>query len=176
MRLGAVLAGGRSSRFGSDKAVAMLSGRMLLDRAIDALRPHVDAVMICGRPWRDLPWGPDRPQPDLGPLGGINAALHYAAAHGFDTVVTLACDVPQFPGSVAEMLRSARAPAYLANLPIIGSWPADRAEALDQYLAGQGDRSVRGWARMIGAVAVEAEMMLPNINTLADLRDIETSN
>src|SRR3546814_3555756 len=38
--LGAVLAGGRSSRFGSDKALAMLGGRTLLDHAQAALRPH----------------------------------------------------------------------------------------------------------------------------------------
>ena len=36
-RLGAVIAGGRSSRFGSDKAMALWQGRPLIDHAIDRL-------------------------------------------------------------------------------------------------------------------------------------------
>ena len=35
MILGAVLAGGKSTRFGSDKAVAVLGGETLLMRAVD---------------------------------------------------------------------------------------------------------------------------------------------
>ena len=36
MILGVVLAGGKSTRFGSDKALAELGGRTLLARAVDA--------------------------------------------------------------------------------------------------------------------------------------------
>ena len=48
--LGAVLAGGASSRFGSDKALALIGGRTLLDRAGSALRPFVAEVVAIGRP------------------------------------------------------------------------------------------------------------------------------
>src|SRR3546814_5673419 len=59
--LGAVLAGGRSSRFGSDKALAMLGGRTLLDHAQAALRPHCDALIVVGRGEGLADW----PQPDM---------------------------------------------------------------------------------------------------------------
>ncbi len=80
--LGAILGGGRSSRFGSDKALATLDGRALIDRVAAALAPQVDALIVVGRDHPGLTAVADRPAPDLGPLGGIAGALHYAAAHG----------------------------------------------------------------------------------------------
>ena len=47
--LGAVLAGGRSERFGSDKALARLGGRTLLEQAVEALGAQCDAVIVVGR-------------------------------------------------------------------------------------------------------------------------------
>ena len=91
--LGAVLAGGRSSRFGSDKALALLNGRTLLDHAIAAISPHIGQVVVCGRAGGLA----DRPQRDMGPLGGLNAALHHAVDHGFAGVLTTGCDMPVYP-------------------------------------------------------------------------------
>jgi hypothetical protein len=79
MILGAVLAGGQSSRFGSDKALAELDGRTLLARAVEALQAQCDAVVVVGREDAPVPTLPDRPRPGMGPLGGIAAALHHAA-------------------------------------------------------------------------------------------------
>jgi molybdopterin-guanine dinucleotide biosynthesis protein A len=84
MILGAVLAGGQSSRFGSDKALAELDGRTLLARAVEALQAQCDAVVVVGREDAPVPTLPDRPRPGMGPLGGIAAALHHAA----DTATT----------------------------------------------------------------------------------------
>ena len=47
--LGAVLAGGESRRFGSDKLAARLGDRTLLDHAIAWLTARTDAVVVCGR-------------------------------------------------------------------------------------------------------------------------------
>src|SRR3546814_16509904 len=82
--LGAVLAGGRSSRFGSDKALAMLDGRTLLDHAAAALGAHVVTVVICGRHVPGMHGLADRPAAAMGPLGGRNAALVHAGAQGYD--------------------------------------------------------------------------------------------
>ena len=49
MLLGAVLAGGRSRRFGSDKAMALHHGKPLLAHAAEALAQHTQAVILCGR-------------------------------------------------------------------------------------------------------------------------------
>ena len=162
--LGAVLAGGRSSRFGSDKALALWQGRPLLDWAIDAIAPHVETVIVCGRE----DGLPDRPAGGLGPLAGLNAALHFARARGFDAVLSLACDTPVVDRDLLERLCRADGAAYVEDGPVIGLWPADRADALDELLVGQ-DRSMRAWIARIGATPIPFDGRIANINRPEDL-------
>lgn len=158
MTLGAVLAGGRSSRFGSDKASARWRGRALIDHVVDALATVADDIVICGRAHGDRAALADRPSAGLGPLAAINAALHHAAGHGFDRVLTLPCDVPAVaPGLLARLLHEVDA-AYYDAVPVIGIWPARLAAALDASLVGGGDRSIRRWARGAGATPL---LLLP---------------
>ncbi|UUL81709.1 molybdenum cofactor guanylyltransferase [Sphingomonas qomolangmaensis] len=159
--LGAVLAGGLSRRFGSDKAEALLDGERLIDRVVAALTPQVDAVILCGR----APGLPDRPVGGLGPLAGLNAALHHARAHGFDAVLSVPCDAPYLPHDLRAILGDG--PAFIADQPVIGIWPAALADRLDVHLRGD-DRSLRRWGRATGASARNAPP-IANINTPADL-------
>ena len=46
---GIVLAGGRSSRMGSDKSLMVLNGKTLVEYAIDALKPLCNKVVKIGR-------------------------------------------------------------------------------------------------------------------------------
>lgn len=163
-RLGAVLAGGRSSRFGSDKAAADWRGMTLADHAAEAIRAHVDAVVQVGG---DHGIG-DLPRVGLGPLGGIAGALDHAAAHGFGSVLTIACDMPRLPpGLVAALLR--RAPAYCVEAPVLGHWPAALGAQLMAYAERDDDRSVVGWARTVGALPIVAHASIANVNTREDL-------
>ncbi len=164
--LGAVLAGGRSRRFGSDKAHALLDGRTLIDRVLAGLTPQVDALVLCGREGAGVTGIADRPGPDLGPLGGLNAALHHAAAHGFDAVVSVPCDTPFLPADLVARLGGGG--SYAASIPVIGWWPSSLADALDRHLATASDRSIRRWAISVGARPVEIGS-LANVNTAADL-------
>ena len=168
--LGAVLAGGQSRRFGSDKALAMLGGKALIEHAIAALSTQTEAVIVCGREWTD--WVPDRPAPHLGPLGGINAALHCAVERGFDAVLTVPCDAPVLPGDLAARLAEGGVPAFVEDMPVIGFWPVALAAALDVRLSQSTDRSVRGWARQVGARPHVLDKSIPNVNSLADLNHI----
>ena len=52
--LGAIIAGGQSRRFGSDKALAVIDGRPMIAHVTEALRPQVEMVAICGRDWPGL--------------------------------------------------------------------------------------------------------------------------
>jgi molybdopterin-guanine dinucleotide biosynthesis protein A len=78
MRTGIVLAGGRSSRFGSDKLVADFEGRALLAATIEAVTHVVDRVLVAGPA---LPQGfpagavPVSVVRDREPLAGPLAAL-----------------------------------------------------------------------------------------------------
>ena len=164
--LGAILAGGRSSRFGSDKAMAtMPDGRTLIAHATQALAPHVDTVVTCGRAGGLA----DRPGPDLGPLGGINAALHHAAAEGFAGVLTTGCDMPVYPAALPALLMGPEA-AVLAGQPLLGWWPSHLADELDRHLTEENNRSIRGWLERVRARTVDIPgLALPNINRPEDL-------
>lgn len=164
--LGAIIAGGESRRFGGDKAAALLRGRTLIDHVIAALAPQVDALVVCGRDWPGIVAVADRPAPHMGPLGGLCGALHYAAANGFDAVLTAGCDVLPVPdlrvlaGPVAAVVDGQR---------LLGFWPVALASALDRHLADQADRSIRKWVILSGARSVAYPMLLHNLNTHEDL-------
>lgn len=168
MILGAIIAGGRARRFGSDKALALAAGRPLIDHVAATLAPWVDALVVCGRTHGALTALPDRPAPDLGPLGGIAAALHHAAGHGFEAVLTLPCDTPVIDPALLAALRDTRGPACLADSPVIGIWPAALAEPLDRFVADDARRSVRGWASAVAARALPWPAPV-NVNRPRDL-------
>ena len=162
--LGAVLVGGRSSRFGSDKAAADWRGATLADHAADAIRGHVDAVVRVGGE-QGLA---DLPRAGLGPLGGIAAALDNAASHGYSSVLTIACDMPRLPDGLIEALLR-RAPAYCTEAPVLGHWPAALGAQLMAYAGHAEDRSVIAWAHGIGALPIAAGEAIANVNTREDL-------
>ncbi len=164
--LGAVLAGGQARRFGSDKALAELAGRTLLDHAIAALGAQCDAVVVVGRGDAGVPTVPDRPGPGMGPLGGIAGALRHAREHGFASVLTCGVDAPGLPPDLLASLSPA--PAFLASQPVIGHWPVAALAAVEAILAGDGRHSMRALAQACCARAVEGPAPA-NINTLADL-------
>ncbi|MDB5695439.1 MAG: molybdenum cofactor guanylyltransferase [Sphingomonas bacterium] len=161
--LGAILTGGRSSRFGSNKADAQWNGRSLVEHAAAMLEQHVDTVVRVGGDGEV----PDLPHPHLGPLGGIAGALDHAASHGFATVVTIGCDMPRVPIALLTALLR-RAPAYCSDAPVLGHWPAALGAQLLGWLERE-DRSVRGWARRIGALPIASPVPLGNVNTQEDL-------
>jgi len=177
MILGVVLAGGMSRRFGTDKAIALWRGRPLLSYAADALDPHCDLVAVSGgsRGALDFPTVPDWPRGDLGPLGGICGAMRYAREFGFSTVVTIACDTPVVPASVFVSLLGAGAPAIVRGMPVIGCWPADLASDLADYLEQSPERSIMGWAEQMGAMQIEVEAPIPNVNRPDDLKGLAAS-
>jgi molybdopterin-guanine dinucleotide biosynthesis protein A len=167
--LGAVLAGGQSRRFGSDKAMAELDDRPLIAHAAAALEPYVDAVAICGRAFGDYVALIDRPAPGLGPLGGLSAALRHAADQGFDEVLSIGCDIPALPSAFVEALLAKGAPVAARALPICGLWRVDDADRLDEHLASNDDRSVRNWLAVCGGQWLDGDIPLANINTPDDL-------
>ena len=166
--LGAVLAGGRSSRFGSDKALAVLDGRSLLDHASAALRPHCDALVVVGR-GEIADW----PRAGMGPLGGIAGALIRAADAGFDQLLTAPVDCVRLPDDLGALLGPA--PTFLNTQPVIGLWPVAALDALRAMLEDASDLAVRAYARRIGARPVSSDFVPPNINTTADLDRLAAS-
>jgi len=92
---GVVLAGGRSSRFGRDKALLELDGETLLARAVRILRDLTGEVLVLGPPERAAQAPGARVIPDErpgdGPLPALATALR--AMHG-ERMVAVATDMP----------------------------------------------------------------------------------
>ncbi len=174
MILGVVLAGGKSSRFGSDKALAELGGRTLLARAVDALSGWCEHVVIAGREMGPAPTIPDWPQAGMGPLAGIAAGLHHAQDADFTSVMTCGVDSVELPENLLDLLDPA--PAYLESQPVIGHWGTDTASAIEAILQSEGRHSMLAFTAAINARAVKLASKPANINTRADLAAVETRN
>ncbi len=59
--LGAIIAGGKSSRMGQDKALMVWRGKALIERVIERLEPQVDELVInANRPLPPMPSGEGR--------------------------------------------------------------------------------------------------------------------
>ena len=171
MILGVVLAGGQSSRFGSDKALAELDGHTLLTRAVDLLSGWCEYVVVAGRETAPAPTLPDWPRAGMGPLGGIAAALHLAADEGYAAVLSIGVDSIGLPDDLLERLNPA--PAYVSAQPVIGLWPSSAAAAIEAILEGSGRHSMLAFAGALGARSVILPVKPSNINTLDDLKAVE---
>lgn len=167
MILGAVLAGGLSSRFGSDKALAEFQGRTLIARSVDALAGWCEHVIVVGRETAPAPTLPDWPRAGMGPLGGLASALRHAQDEGYVAVLTCGVDAVVLPEDLVERLSPA--PAYCASQPVIGLWPATALPTLEGLLHSDERHSMRRFAELIDARRVEATEGIPNVNTPADL-------
>ena len=168
--LGAILAGGASTRFGSDKALAVFAGRSLIDHAITALAPQVDTLVIVGRDYPGHTGIPDLPMLHLGPLGGLCGALVHARLHDFDAVACVPCDTLGLPGDLVARLAKdfALGPAIARGQRSIGLWPSSLAAGLLSRLSGGGSRALHVWAEDCEAREVECGA-LHNINHPEDL-------
>src|SRR6476619_4706690 len=92
-----VLAGGRSSRMGTNKALLPYRAGTLVERIAAEVQAAAGSVTVVGPPEIYAPLGltaiPDL-RPGLGPLGGIVTALTATAA---SLSLIVACDLPASP-------------------------------------------------------------------------------
>lgn len=173
-RLGAIIAGGKATRFGGDKAAAMLNGRPLIDHVVEGLRKQVDHLIVVGREWPGMESVGDLPSPDFGPLGGMNSALHYAQKNGFDEVVTAGCDILPVPEFQREWLD--RQAIYVDGHYLFGIWSAELAPILEKHLSVQNNLSMRNWIAAIDARPIELAGIFQNFNTPSDLAQFAAQN
>jgi len=112
-----ILAGGRSTRMGTDKAFVSLNGRTLLARVLNTARSVTSNVRIVGDAGRFSPFAPvvEDIFPGCGPLGGIHAALRASDA---ELNFILAVDIALAPPALLEcLIRRARDSAAAVTVP-----------------------------------------------------------
>jgi len=181
----AVLAGGRSSRFGTDKALLPWEGRRLLDRQLAVLRAlHPAELVLSGQAGVDYA-APAATvvfdaEPGLGPLGGLAAVL---AAVTAPHVVLLAVDLPAMTPEFLQHLLARRAPGVgivprtaagweplaavypRAILPLVRSHLAQGTLAMHRLI----EAGVTAGLLTEAGVPRESRGLFANVNTPRDL-------
>jgi molybdopterin-guanine dinucleotide biosynthesis protein A len=171
---GFVLAGGRSTRMGQDKALLSVAGRSLLDLALDKLR----ALPLAGAPRiaaarsdlsahaaviADL-------HPGCGPLSGIEAAL---AASARPLNVFLPVDMPLLPAHfLLWMLQRAEITGALVTVPCINGWPQPLCAVYHRDLLGHITASLRAGEHKVMPVVTGAARTQSPANNI-DIFDVE---
>jgi molybdopterin-guanine dinucleotide biosynthesis protein A len=181
--VGAVLCGGASSRFGSDKAVAPVGDGTLGASVVAALRQAgVDPVVAIGGdsgPAIGVPVVADL-RPGEGPLGGLATALLWAKS-GY--VVVVPCDLPLLQPSHLAVVIEAAAAGARASPPVaaiatidgepqvsVGCWPASAGRTVLRALNG-GQRRFRSALDVVEWIGVELPPdALSDADTPAELR------
>lgn len=180
---------------GGDKALRLLGGISLLERAIERLRPQVSALVINanGDPARfahfDLPVVPDCVPDFAGPLAGVLAGLDWAADHhpACSFIASIATDAPFLPTDLVTRLAAdlSTAGADLACAasggrahPVFGLWPLSLREDLRRAVLEAGVRKVDQWTSRY-KLATAPFSTLPvdpffNVNRPEDLAIAET--
>jgi molybdopterin-guanine dinucleotide biosynthesis protein A len=188
---GLALAGGRSSRFGSEKAVALFRGRPLLAWSLEALEAVCGVVAAAAAATsgaaalaraKGLTVLADDPRHPAGPLSGIAAGLAWAAGEDYPLLAVLPCDCPcagaEEIGALLAALGDAEAAfAATADGPqaLVSVWRTTLADALAGELADGRHPPVRAALANFGARQVDFPdpARFWNVNSAGDLARLE---
>ena len=183
-----IVAGGRSSRMGRDKAFELVRGRSIIDRVIAVLEGQVSDIVVNANTGGNafgivgLPVIGDLRTDIRSPLAGLHAALVHADAQGCEAVVTVPCDAPFLPSDLVARLGAANQPAAVAASAgrqhwLTGRWSTALLRDLTAAMDMQRAPRLQDWARMCDARVVDwpAEPYDPffNVNTPEELAEAE---
>lgn len=185
---GFILAGGKSSRMGTDKGLLLLNGKPMVEYVIDTLSKIVSNVIIISNNEEykqfDLEVLPDLIE-DKGPVGGVFTALSYSST---ETNICVSCDTPFVTEKLLNLLikNSANFDVTVSSYknkihPLIGVY---KKKAKSTF-----KRSLDNEQLKLGLVNKEldynvvnvdeneiVELNFYNINTQADLKTMENES
>lgn len=189
MRICAVIiAGGRSSRMGREKAFESIRGRTIIGRVMERVRPQVETVILNanGDATRfgelALPVINDLRSEIGTPLAGVHAALNYAQERGYGAVLTVPSDTPFLPAALVRRLRDAAAAAAIAASGgqqhyLTGLWSSGLLGSIERALSEQRTPRLQDWAQMCDAAVVDWPVVpydpFFNVNTPDELAEAE---
>jgi molybdenum cofactor guanylyltransferase len=139
---GIVLAGGMSTRMGTDKSLLLLNGKTLICHAITALSPLCDKVVISSNKqtydftecevWPDL-------LPQQAPMIGIYSCLKRSTT---ETNIFLSCDMPLITSGILEYLlfhslnHNITIPVHDLQIePLCGIYKKNCLPVIEQFIA-----------------------------------------
>ena len=178
---GLILAGGRSRRFGSDKAAHDIGGQAMIEVAYETLRAVADDIVVSVRN--------DGQRYDLeaehvvdryrgmGPLAGLDAGFNRVR---HDWVFVLACDMPQIRSSDVQRIAEHCSPPTEAVVamdheglvqPLCACYFRPAVERQARGLLQRRHLSMMGLLQNLDVTTVAlSESSLVNVNARADLQ------
>ena len=179
---GIVLAGGKSSRFGENKALAHFRNKNLLEHSISLLRHFCSEIIISAgnQDYEELGFKVVRDEiPDIGPIGGIYSTLK-VSKNKYNLV--LACDVPYASKSLFEQIikkhenHTAVIPVHNRKIePLIACYSKDILPFLTQNINKQ-NYKLRDVLSEAGVFYLDVSNIKSdnfiNINTQADIENL----
>lgn len=181
-----ILAGGRSTRMGTEKAFVLLDGRTLLARALELARTLTSQVSVVGDPARFTPFAPvvEDLFPGCGPLAGIHSALR---ASQTDLNLVLAVDMPFLTPALLEYMleRAKNVDSVMVTVPRTARGWQPLCAIYRRHFASIAERALRAGYYKVDALFPEAGVqviselelqsagfapeLFSNLNTPADL-------
>ncbi|MBM4353801.1 MAG: molybdenum cofactor guanylyltransferase [Deltaproteobacteria bacterium] len=175
-----VLAGGRSTRMGTDKSLLDLSGRPLIAHVVDQVRPQASRVLLsaptCERfSFLGLPVALDRIA-GAGPLAAVASALEDSTT---DWNLVVPCDMPRVPARlVTQMFRmregvDAVVPTSGRHFePLFALYRKSCLPAMRKMVLGGGRKIIDVFRQIaVRTLPLPDDVRLLNINTPEDFRD-----
>jgi molybdenum cofactor guanylyltransferase len=157
---GFVLAGGKSSRMGQDKAFLRLGGSTLLARALERTQAATGSAWIVGRADKFAHFGPvveDR-YPGRGPLAGIQAAL--AGTHTRLNLIT-AVDMPFLQADFLKyLIDQARTSQAVVLVPRAGGRLQPLCAVYRKDFAEVAERSLQAGTNKIDNLFAEVQTLV----------------
>ena len=184
--LGAVLAGGKSKRFGEDKSKVRLGDKTLLEHTLHKVKSKFNNVVIVSNSnfSKDYTTIKDCIDGQLGPLVGVLSVMKWIKKNNFsyNWIATFPCDTPFFDLSIIEKFNEASkledgllyfAKSAKQRHNIFGLWSLKLIETLEKDIIENHYRKVEEWANKIGikTINISYDNTDPffNINTREDL-------
>ena len=186
--LGAVLAGGKSQRFGEDKSQVKLNGKLLIDYILSEIIDEFKEILIVSnnqikfKNYDNISLINDFKK-DQGPLGGVLSAMKWAKEKNnkYKWISTFPVDTPFFKKEILQKflseinLEESKLFFIKSNNTrhnIFGIWSIDLMKKLEEDL-NEGQRKVEVWANSVGVKVINMEFINKdpffNINTKEDL-------
>ena len=193
--LGVILAGGKSSRFGSNKSLSNLKNFKLIEHVIQKLNKKFDEILIVSNDSKlifenkKINIIKDCIEGYLGPLAGVLSAIKYANnSKKYQWIMTFPCDTPFFDEIIIDKMiekttNSKEKIIFIKDKKqrhnIFGTWSTSLEKILEEDLANS-YRKVDLWADKIGCSFIEKDLKneneFLNINTKEDLLFAEKLN
>ncbi len=181
---GIILAGGKSSRMGTDKGFVVYKNKAFVQHIIEALQPLVDEIIIVSNnPDYDV-FGFNRVNDlieDAGPVAGVYSGLHHSKT---ENNLVISCDVPLINSETLTLLTDGvddkkdvvQLESNGKSMPLIAMYKKE-SKAVFYSLLKDGERRLRVALKHLKVKTIvlnkNQERYTSNINTLKELIDVE---